>query len=86
MPAFCVRPKRFPEGSVSSISAESGNAPAGPGAWVVVAHHAAAGDSNTESNEISMASRSCDSVSIEATFRGDPLPRAYGCSATRLSV
>jgi len=37
MPAFWLRPKRLPEGWVSSISGERGREPCGPGAWVVTA-------------------------------------------------
>jgi hypothetical protein len=64
MPAFCVKPKRFPEGSVSSISADSGKAPAGPAAWVATSRHIVPGDSNTESNEISMTARSLRTSSV----------------------
>ena len=35
MPAFCVRPKRSPEGQSLSISSVSGSEPAGPSALVV---------------------------------------------------
>src|SRR4051812_38969138 len=34
IPAFWDQPKRFPEGSPTSISGVIGNEPAGPGAWV----------------------------------------------------
>jgi hypothetical protein len=34
MPAFWVKPKRLPEGAVSSISGVMGSRPRGPGAWV----------------------------------------------------
>ncbi len=42
MPAFCVSPNRFPEGSVRSISGVIGKLPSGPRAWVVVAPYRSA--------------------------------------------
>ncbi len=52
MPAFWLRPKRLPLGWVSSISAESGNAPCGPGAWVATRSRPGVSDSSTDWNEI----------------------------------
>ena len=68
MPAFWLKPNKFPDGAVSSISADSGSAPAGPAAWVVTSCDTVAGDSNTDCNEMSMAATLLsNSVSIEAS-------------------
>src|ERR1035441_5444158 len=50
MPAFWLSPKRLPEGWVSSISAESGREPDGPGAWDSTLGKL--GDSRTDASEI----------------------------------
>ena len=66
MPAFWVRPNRFPgKAAVSSISAESGSAPVGPAACVVTSCELS-GDSNTDCNEISITTLLSNLVSIEA--------------------
>ncbi len=52
MPALWVNPKRFPEGSVSSISAVSGRSPAGPGAWVATRQRLGSAVSKTDVSEI----------------------------------
>jgi hypothetical protein len=53
MPTFMLRPKRFPEGWVRSISAVMGRAPDGPGAWVATALRAKSALSRTEVRDIS---------------------------------
>ena len=52
IPALWVKPKRFPEGSRSSISGVNGSAPAGPGAWVATRVRLRSGDSRTDSSEM----------------------------------
>src|ERR1035438_2700215 len=52
MPAFWLRPNRFPEGAVSSISADSGSIPAGPAAWVATPLKAASCGSRIDVSEI----------------------------------
>ena len=58
MPAFCVKPKRLPEGSVSSISAVSGSAPAGPGACVATRSRRASSVSSIELRGMSLMGKS----------------------------
>ena len=48
-----LRPKRLPEGWVSSISAVMGRTPEGPGAWVATALRAKSALSRTEVRDIS---------------------------------
>ncbi len=52
IPAFWLKPKRLPEGSVSSISAVSGSAPSGPAACVATRSNPASSVSNTDATEI----------------------------------
>jgi hypothetical protein len=52
MPAFWIRPKRLPDGSVSSISAESGNSPAGPAACVATLRRLGSEVSSIEVNVV----------------------------------
>ncbi len=60
IPAFCVRPKRFPEGCVSSISDVRGNVPAGPRACVATLRRPGSAVSSTDVSEI---------VAIGVSFR-----------------
>jgi hypothetical protein len=53
MPTFMLRPKRFPEGWVRSISAVMGSTPDGPGAWVATALSAKSALSRTEVRDMS---------------------------------
>ena len=53
IPAFCVKPNRFPDGCVSSISADNGNIPAGPVARVVTSRQEV-DDCNIDSIAISL--------------------------------
>jgi hypothetical protein len=53
MPTFMLRPKRFPEGWVRSISTVMGRAPAGPGAWVATAESAKSALSRTDVRDMS---------------------------------
>ncbi len=48
MPAFWLRPKRLPEGAVSSISGVMGSRPRGPGAWVATSSSLSVVVSRTE--------------------------------------
>jgi hypothetical protein len=53
MPTFWLRPKRFPEGWVRSISALMGRTPEGPGACVATALNAKSALSRTDVRDMS---------------------------------
>ena len=59
MPAFWVRPKRLPEGSLSSISAVRGRTPAGPGECVATSSSLRVLVSRTEEREMVGMGVSC---------------------------
>ncbi len=59
MPAFWLRPKRLPEGAVSSISGVMGSRPRGPGAWVATSSSLRVVVSRTEVREMVGMGFSC---------------------------
>src|SRR5450631_2801539 len=67
MPAFCDKPKRLPEGWVSSISAVSGSTPAGPVACVSTRRRLASSVSSTELRGMSLMGKSFpESIVVDA--------------------
>ena len=59
MPAFWLRPKRLPEGAVSSISGVMGSRPRGPGAWVATSSSLRVLVSRTDAREMVGMGVSC---------------------------
>ncbi len=59
IPAFWLKPNRLPEGAVSSISAEMGSRPCGPGAWVATSFNLRVLVSRTDAREIVGMGISC---------------------------
>ncbi len=64
MPAFWLRPKRLPEGAVSSISGVMGSWPRGPGAWVATSSSLRSVVSRTEARVMVGMGVSCSGLIV----------------------